>query len=397
MPYSIRPPPVNFEAHYSHPLHNARDDWSVEKDVAGEELPPSNSSSWLAGIPFSEGVRRSSVLLRLRFRHLYLLYLLGGTLTGLILLPLNLLISSILTQVVSELLLPSMDPYRLTSMLLSLVAWNWLEGFATAFAVFLLSCAALLLVLRALPRLYSTLTGQEASQVAPRSSPTSILGAAAIAAIALASAQVTIIAAPFVHALFFFTPPVLILEEHRALEALRRSTQLVTGYWRRILASLILTFLFITFASQLGVMIYLDVEAALLLLKLPLGVPGLILLTLLSQLAAAAPAPFLPLLSLVFYPGASAAHQQRQRRRFLFRRPSFIPFPSEASTRTCPHCGASLKPQAIFCHRCGVRIAGAESGTAQAINSGLCPNCGYPLLPHSRYCDICGAKIILEE
>jgi len=395
-PRSSRRP--SSESHAVHSLPSNNDSaitW--EEGITGEDnwLPPPTSSKWLADIPFSEGIRRSSTLLRLLFRPLYTLFLIGGFLTSLILMPLSLLLSQLLAQLVSE-MATFTNVYRLVSLLVSILIWNWLEEFATALAIFLLCCAAIYMTVKAFPKLHSTITGEPANHTVPSFSTISVVGAGLVFAVSLATARLTVIAVPIIYPLLFFAPPILIFERRGALEALRRSTQLITGHWRRALASLILSYLFITFAGQLGVMLYMNIEALLLLLQIPLGLPGLVLLAFLSQATAAATAPFLPLLSFIFYPGASAAHQQRQRRRRKIRPPHFIPFPS-GQPPTCPSCGATLKPHALFCHRCGAKIEGAERRIAQVVASGFCPSCGFPLLPNSQYCDICGAKLPLDE
>ncbi len=66
--------------------------------------------------------------------------------------------------------------------------------------------------------------------------------------------------------------------------------------------------------------------------------------------------------------------------------PAESPTPSKpvavAAGSTCPNCGAPLKPDDVFCRKCGTR--------AVATN---CPNCGAPILADDAFCRKCGARL----
>lgn len=49
----------------------------------------------------------------------------------------------------------------------------------------------------------------------------------------------------------------------------------------------------------------------------------------------------------------------------------------------CPHCGASLPPNAKFCGECGSKLA----------EESVCPKCGHKLSGKSKFCPECGAKL----
>ncbi len=61
---------------------------------------------------------------------------------------------------------------------------------------------------------------------------------------------------------------------------------------------------------------------------------------------------------------------------------------------TCPHCGADVNVNDIFCASCGKRIK--EATTVQS-GSGVCPNCHHPIAPGQQFCSGCGLRLNVEE
>lgn len=74
---------------------------------------------------------------------------------------------------------------------------------------------------------------------------------------------------------------------------------------------------------------------------------------------------------------------------------------------TCPHCGAALEPDSLFCTVCGMQLPTPTPGvngidsrnTVQlpqqnANNGGCCPSCGAPLELGDSFCQSCGKGII---
>ena len=71
---------------------------------------------------------------------------------------------------------------------------------------------------------------------------------------------------------------------------------------------------------------------------------------------------------------------------------------------TCPHCGAGLEPDSLFCTACGNKLpaptpslGGGDSGDVvrKVASSGeCCPSCGAPIGPGDSFCTSCSRRII---
>jgi len=64
--------------------------------------------------------------------------------------------------------------------------------------------------------------------------------------------------------------------------------------------------------------------------------------------------------------------------------PTFPSYPAPPGTASCPSCGASLRPGARFCPRCGQPVSAAPA---------RCPSCGASLRPGARFCPGCGQPV----
>lgn len=77
--------------------------------------------------------------------------------------------------------------------------------------------------------------------------------------------------------------------------------------------------------------------------------------------------------------------------------PSTQSFPP--SGKTCQHCGASVKREAVFCGNCGKDLrdfSGEDTGKAFSDfpSKKVCSYCGNPVAPNYIFCDSCGKRII---
>jgi ribosomal protein L32 len=70
----------------------------------------------------------------------------------------------------------------------------------------------------------------------------------------------------------------------------------------------------------------------------------------------------------------------------------------------CLKCGVELRPNAIFCHKCGTRVGESEKtekaekkakgkATKAVQEVSLCPKCGVKLRPNAIFCHNCGARV----
>jgi len=70
----------------------------------------------------------------------------------------------------------------------------------------------------------------------------------------------------------------------------------------------------------------------------------------------------------------------------------------------CLKCGVELRPNAIFCHKCGTRVGESEKtekaekkakgkAAKDVQEVSLCPECGVKLRPNAIFCHNCGARV----
>jgi hypothetical protein len=337
-------------------------------------MPPSD---WLASVSFGEGLRRSVILLRGQFRWYVLIFFVGGVGASLLLLPIDQLLTGIAERMLAELLSPLLDLVVLSNLVFADLALMFLENFAIALVLFLLSCITVHHAFRAVPSL-EILRPKTPSRL----SAGGVLGAGLLMAAILAAASLVFVAVPFLHALLLFTPVVLVAGSGSGVGAVRLSAHLRRQHWQRLLCALVASYVLNLFAGTLGGTIYLNLQAVLNLLHVSTGFLDPILQIVITQLPVAMVAPLLPFLSLVFYPSAMTTREDHLRSQFLRRqqqlqrrpplyhplpledtRPAFplvpdgtagpIPRGDAPGPEACPQCGAALKGGARFCPVCG--------------------------------------------
>ena len=65
------------------------------------------------------------------------------------------------------------------------------------------------------------------------------------------------------------------------------------------------------------------------------------------------------------------------------------PSKAEAGTMPCPRCQTGLPEDAVFCHKCGLKM---EAESAPPVPKGVyCANCGRELRPEAKFCPRCGS------
>jgi hypothetical protein len=167
------------------------------------------------------------------------------------------------------------------------------------------------------------------------------------------------------YVLLFFTPALVVLTNQNADGIIRQSIQMRHENWRRIFGALLFCGALNIFAGTLGVMVYFNIEAAINILGVSLGLAAPVLLAVFTQLPVAMVAPIFPILSLVFFSGAQAASEDNLQRKYLHhqrllerRRMQLIPFgeTSPIAQKFCRKCGKAMKPNAVFCVFCGERV-----------------------------------------
>jgi len=343
-------------------------------------------SDWLASVSFGEGLRRSVILLRGQFHWYVLVFFIGGVGASLLLLPIDQILTSLAERTLAELLNPLLDLTALGNLVLADLVLMFLENFAIALVLFLLSCLAIHHAFRSVPSL-EILRPKTPSQL----SAGGVLGAGFLVAALLTAASLAFVAVPFLHALLLFTPVVLVAGSGSGLGAVRLSTQLRRQHWQRLLCALVASYVLNLFAGTLGGTIYLNLQTVLNLLHISISPLDPILQIVFTQLPVAMVAPLLPLLSLVLYPSAMTTREDNLRSQFLRRqqqlqrrpppyrslpledtRPAFPLVPGDAAgpippsdgarQDTCPQCAAALKGDARFCHVCGASLGHRTTG-----------------------------------
>jgi sec-independent protein translocase protein TatA len=58
--------------------------------------------------------------------------------------------------------------------------------------------------------------------------------------------------------------------------------------------------------------------------------------------------------------------------------------PAQAAQPSCPQCGASIRNDSQFCHKCGAKTASSER---------TCAECGTVTQDDSQFCHKCGVKL----
>ncbi|MFX1563155.1 MAG: zinc ribbon domain-containing protein [Promethearchaeota archaeon] len=317
-------------------------------------------SDWQASVPFGEGLKRSTFLLRQQFFGLVRLFFVGGLAAALIILPIDIM-SAYFEALLTESLTDPMDITLVAVSFAYIIAFNFLREFTISFAVFLLGTLAIHRIIQNVPKLKNLNQRKESTKIL---TPT-VLKAGVIVALILASASLIAFPYPFMYILLFFTPALVVLTNQNASSAVRQSMQMRHNSWRRIFGALLFCGTLNIFAGTLGVMVYFNIETVISLLGGSLGWVAPFLLAVVTQLPVAMVAPIFSILSLVFYSGALAALEDNQHRKYLRRqhllerrRMHLVPFGEQLSTglKICKKCGKTLKPNTVFCVFCGERV-----------------------------------------
>lgn len=340
-------------------------------------MPPSD---WLASVSFGEGLRRSVLLLRGQFRWYVLLFFVGGVGVSLLLLPIDQVITGVAERILAALLDPLLDLVALGNLLLVDLALMFLENFAIALLLFLLSCITIRRAFRSVPSLTILRPKTPA-----RASAGGVLGAGLLVAAVLAAASLVVVAVPFLHALLLFTPICIVAGSASGFGAVRLSTRLRRQHWQRLLCALVASYVLNLFAGTLGGSLYLNLQAVLSLLHVSTGILDPILQIVITQLPVAMVAPLLPLLSLVFYPGAMTTEEDHLRNQFLRRQ-------QQLQRRVTPYRAiplADARPAASLVS------PGAASPMPQrdVPEPDRCRQCGAPLKEGAQFCHVCGAPL----
>jgi hypothetical protein len=322
------------------------------------ELSPSD---WQASVPFGEGLKRSTFLLRQQFFGLVILFFIGGLATALIVLPIDIISTYFSVQLLTEIVKYYPDFILVAFSLACVMVFNFLREFIIAFAVFLLGTLAIHRIIQNVPKLETLNQRKESSKI----SILTVLKAGVIVALILASSSLFAVPYPFMYILLFFTPALVVLTNQNASSIIRQSMQMRHNNWRRIIGALLFCGTLNIFAGTLGVMVYFNIETTINILGGSLGLATPFLLAVLTQLPVAMVAPIFSILSLVFYSGALAASEDNLQRKYLHRqrllerrRIQLIPFGETlpVGSKICRKCGKALKTNAVFCVFCGERI-----------------------------------------
>lgn len=329
--------------------------------LTSTEDKPFRGVDWLVSISFGEGFKRCISLLRQNFRWLFILFLSGGITLSIILWPINSLISTLENQLVLELIAPLPDFDFIFFLLTTSVLWGLVRNFTIFFGVGILNAVAIYHVMNNEPTLLF---------ISPNRNPpvipvVRIIVAAFLIAGILTGVSIIPIVTPFIQVFFFFIPALFIIDNVYLGKAFRLSSGMRRGLWLRILGAIVLSFVLMLFAGQLGITVYLNIQVVFQLFGIPLGVTGSFLLIILIQIPVAMVAPFFPLFSIVFYSGAQGAFRDAQHKRYQRRiqrrqavQSSLMPWPEEVaeSTQTCAECNTPIGLGEQFCTRCGVEV-----------------------------------------
>jgi len=322
---------------------------------------------WLADAPFGDAFQRSIYLFHYHFRWLVFIFFIGGFIMSIVLFPINSMITTIDTLIANEVFAPIPDVILLIDLLITSMAWGFLQKFILFFGTFLLGTLAVYYVLRTTPSLH--LLSRDATAI--RFPFGSTIAAGLITATILTLASILPFLVSLLQVLFFFLPVLLVLGQFPLAQSLSLSISMRVMHWIRILSALILGYLLIIFAGTLGLTFYLNIEVVLNLYGISLGFAGLILLSLLTQIPVAMVAPLVPLFSVAFFGSACGTYREKQHQKYMRsqqsyqQQPRYIPLeePIQAESPRCQHCGSPLGVGLAFCTQCGQPIKNTQTST----------------------------------
>ncbi|MFX1575560.1 MAG: hypothetical protein ACFFCF_00150 [Promethearchaeota archaeon] len=320
---------------------------------------PFKGKDWLANASFSAAFQRSILLLQQQFQRLVVVFFIGGFILSIILLPVDSLITTIDTLIANEILAPVPDFFLLFDLLILSMAWGLLQKFVIFFGTFILWTLSIYHLFKSESSLH-TLLADERNVRFPIGS--TIL-AAFITSIILALASVIPILVTILQLLFFFLPMILVIGQVSLTKSFTISIGMRVQHWGRILSTLILGYVLITFAGVLGLTIYLNIDTIVGLYGITLGFAGPIILSIFTQIPVAMVAPLIPLFSVAFFGGARGAYREKQHQKYMRQVQIYQPpqhldsAPSEGEIHDeksiCQYCGKLLEPDLTFCTQCG--------------------------------------------
>jgi hypothetical protein len=270
-------------------------------------------SDWLISASFGDALKRSFYLLQRQFRWYVFIFFLGGVILAVSVFPINAVIATIEYRIVSEILTLFPDFFYLVNLLMLSQILQLFVNFFGFFGFFVLSTITVYYAVRRDETL-QLLVKEPAAVHFPISQ---VIGGGLATAAILTAVSIIPFLVPFFQVFFFFIPAVLIIDTNSLKKVFGQSIQMRRRYWQRILGALILSYLFMLFASRLGITVYLNIETIFnqfrmipFSISLALDFVGPLLLILISQLPVAMVAPILPLLSIAFYAGAKNTQRQ---------------------------------------------------------------------------------------
>lgn len=331
----------------------------VEQIVAHPKESSFKGKDWLVATSFGEAFRRAIYLLQHDFLWLFAVFIFGGFILSVILLPVDSLIIVVDTLIANEILAPVPDFFLLFNLLITSMAWGLLQKFVIFFGTFILGTLSIHHLFKTEQSLHFLLADERTL----RFPISSTILAAFITSSILTFASVIPILVTILQVLFFFLPMILVFGQFSLSKSFAVSIGMRVQHWRRILSTLILGYVVITFAAVLGLTIYLNIETLLGLYGMTLGLAGPIVLSIFTQIPVAMVAPLIPLFSVAFFGGARGAYREKQHRKYLRQVQVHLPTQHlDSASREgeihreksiCQYCGKLLEPDLTFCTQCG--------------------------------------------
>lgn len=287
-----------------------------------------------------------------------------------ILIPVSSEIAFLETWLNTLLLEPIPDFNLLFILLTNVLLFGLVQNFIIFFGVGIINAVVIFRVINS-ESVLQFLVGQKELSVFP---VRRIITASLIIAVMLTLASIIPFIPLFLQVLFFFIPALIIIDNFTFGKAIQQSVGMRRGHWIRILGAIILSYIFILFAGQLGTTIFLDIQVVFAFYGIPIfAVVETFLLLILTQIPIAMVAPLFPLFSLVFYSGARGTLRETQLKHYLGqiqrkqqlklkRTPRSELMPQDQ--QLCPECRTPIVLGQSFCTQCGIKIYGDKTSTS---------------------------------